>query len=156
VDLVNADSSTRMEMEAAARWGAASATSRVVGGGGNERGADIGKPRAAARWRRQRFDTRARGGGGGGRRGEAARRGRRRPTCRRAGQWFCRQTAGGQNHGVRRCPYPFFRGRDIAVIVMLSQVGLVPLEEAHVIERLVARSPRAREPQSLGRFPRSL
>jgi hypothetical protein len=27
-------------------------------------------------------------------------------------RWFCRQNGRGQNHGVERCPYVFFRGRE--------------------------------------------
>jgi hypothetical protein len=27
-------------------------------------------------------------------------------------RWFCRQNGRGKNHGVERCPYVFFRGRD--------------------------------------------
>jgi hypothetical protein len=32
------------------------------------------------------------------------------PTCRRGGS--AGRTAKGQNHGVERCPYAFFRGRE--------------------------------------------
>jgi hypothetical protein len=45
-----------------------------------------------------------------------------RPTCRRGWKegerlWFCRQNARGQNHGVERYPYTFFRRRDVLLNV---------------------------------------